>query len=120
VSATFGRRRSSSAEAVSPRASARSASPSSAAAAGFVSEGDEEDLARLARALRLQPLEDLPVLPFGGARLSAPRSDAGELDACMCGGPRRLGRLGCGECLPLELLGLARISARSPVVTPSA
>src|SRR5512133_450131 len=65
--------------------------------ARILGEGDEEDLARLAGALRAQPLEDLPVLPSGGARVTAPRSYAGELDACMGRGQRRLGRVRSGE-----------------------
>ena len=34
-----------------------------------VGEGDEEDLARLARPLRLQPLQDVAILPLGRVRI---------------------------------------------------
>ena len=114
VSAAPARSRSSSAEALSPRASASLGEPEQRCRGRVVGEGDEEDLARLARALRRATARGpARYCRFGGARVSAPPQRCGRAGRrAWAADQRRLGRLGGGEGLPLELLGLVRISAR--------
>ena len=72
----------------------------------------EEALPRPVLARPLRPLEDVPVQLRGGLGVAGRREDAAELDARMGGGPLRTRALGGCERAPLELFGVAHVSAR--------
>ena len=100
------------AAAVTARASPRSASPAARGRGRVFGQREEEALARPVPARPLRPLEDVPVQLRGGLGVAGRGEDAAELDARMGGGPVRTRSLGGCEGAPLELFGVAHVSAR--------